>query len=311
MRVLFWGTPNFALPCLRALSGEGHEIVGVVTQPDRPAGRGRAVKPSPVKELALELGVPVLTPERPRGEEFMAELKALDPEISVVVAYGHILRPEILDFPPGGSINVHASLLPELRGAAPINWAVVRGHEESGVTIMRMTPGMDEGPVILQVMEPLDDQTTASELYENLAESGAAALVGALALLEGGEADEVPQDDSLATYAPKITRDTARVDWEIEASAVGRLIRGMDSVPGAWTLLDDAPVKLFAPVVDDSDPRGGDPGLVVEADPSGGLVVSAGRGVVRIGQVQPQGKKRMVAGDWIRGRGCEAGQRFA
>jgi methionyl-tRNA formyltransferase len=240
----------------------------------------------------------------------MDGLRALDPEISVVVAYGHILLPEVLDLPPGGSINVHASLLPELRGAAPINWAVVRGLDETGVSIMRMTPGMDEGPVLLQVREPIDDRTTASELYENLAESGAAALIGALALLEGGEAEEVPQDDGLATYAPKITRDTARVDWEVGAEQVGRLIRGMDSVPGAWSELGGAPVKLFGPVADPDDPRGGDPGLILEADTTSGLVVSTGRGVVRVDEVQPQGKKRMAAADWIRGRGCEPGQRF-
>jgi len=311
MRVLFWGTPAFALPSLRALAGEGQEIVGVVTQPDRPAGRGRKVRPSPVKELALQEGYPVLTPDRPTGDEFLDSLRALDPEVSVVVAYGHLLRPEILSLPPLGSINLHASLLPELRGAAPINWAIVRGHEETGVSVMRMTEGLDEGPVLLQATEPLDQEITASELYDNLSETGAGVLIAALAFLEGGVADEAVQDDSLATFAPKVTRDTARVDWEVEASAVGCLIRGMDAVPGAWSQLDGEPVKLFRPTVDVDDPRGGDPGLILEADPRTGLLVSAGRGVVRVGEVQPGGKQRMPASDWIRGRGCEAGQRLS
>jgi methionyl-tRNA formyltransferase len=310
MRVLFWGTPEFAVSALRAIVGEGHEVVGVVTQPDRPAGRGRAVKPSPVKAWALEEGYPVLTPERPEGESFLQELSALKPDISVVAAYGHILRPQVLELPPQGSVNIHASLLPELRGAAPVNWAIIRGHEISGVSIMRMEEGLDSGPVLLRVEEEMGDQVTASELYAYLAEAGALAVVAALALIEGGVAEEEEQDHEKATYAPKIDRNTARLDWELEASAVGRWIRGMDAVPGAWSILDGHPVKLFWPQADDRDPDGGDPGLILDADPAKGLRVSAGRGVVTIGEVQPEGKKRMAAADWIRGRGCEPGQRF-
>src|SRR6185437_13991355 len=156
MRVLFWGTPDFAVPSLRALLGEGHEVVGVVTQPDRPAGRGRVVQPSPVKQAAEAEGIPVLQPERARGPEFMAALEELSPDISVVVAYGQILRREVLELPPRGSINVHASLLPELRGAAPINWAIMRGHTETGVTIMRMVEAMDAGPILMQVRESIE-----------------------------------------------------------------------------------------------------------------------------------------------------------
>jgi methionyl-tRNA formyltransferase len=310
MRVLFWGTPDFALPALRAIAGEGHEIVGVVTQPDRPAGRGRALTPSPVKAWAVEEGYPVLSPDRPVGEEFVAELEALGPEISVVAAYGHILKPEILELPAHGSLNIHASLLPELRGAAPINWAIVRGYDVTGVSIMRMEEGLDSGPVLLRVEETLDDQVTVSELYPRLAEAGALAILGALALIEGDMAEEEEQDHERATFAPKIDRETARLDWELEASALGRWIRGMDAVPGAWTTLNGEPVKLFWPTPDDRDPAGGDPGLILEADPAGGLKVSAGRGTVTIAEVQPSGRRRMPAVDWIRGRGCEAGQRF-
>ena len=155
LRIVFWGTPDFAVPSLRALDEEGFDVVAVVTQPDRPAGRGRKLTPSPVKEAAREMGIPVLTPDKPRGEAFLAELEALEPDLSVVVAYGHILRPEVLELPRLGSINVHASLLPELRGAAPINWAVARGHSETGVTVMRMVEAMDAGPMLHHIREEL------------------------------------------------------------------------------------------------------------------------------------------------------------
>lgn len=309
MRVLFWGTPSFALPTLRAIAEEGHVVVGVVTQPDRPAGRGRGVAMSPVKEEALEMGVPVLQPERARGDEFLAQLRELEPEISVVVAYGQILRPEVLELPPRGSINVHASLLPELRGAAPIQWAIVRGHTASGVTIMRMEAGLDSGPMILRVEEPIGDDTTGSELTERLSALGAEALVEALALMEDGSAQETVQDHDRATYAPKVDRDTARVDWNRPADEVARLIRGMDDVPGAWSPLGDrGTVKLFRPAV--VADRGGAPGEVLDADPREGVLVACGEGAVCVREVQPPGKRRMGAGDWVRGRGVATGERF-
>src|SRR5690606_83163 len=175
MRVVFWGTPDFAIPSLRALLGEGHDVVGVVTQPDRPAGRGRTVQAPPVKRVALEEGIPVLQPERARGDAFLAQLRALEPDISVVVAYGQILRREVLELPPLGSINVHASLLPELRGAAPINWAIIRGYRETGVTIMRMVERMDAGPILYQVRVPIAEDERAGDLWTRLSEVGAAA----------------------------------------------------------------------------------------------------------------------------------------
>src|SRR5690606_35147613 len=235
VRVLFWGTPDFAIPSLRALIGEGHEVVGVVTQPDRPAGRGRVLQPPPVKEVALQEGIEVLQPERPRGPEFLDALRRLDPEISVVVAYGQILRREVLELPPRGSINVHASLLPELRGAAPINWAIIRGHRETGVTIMRMVEKMAAAPILLQVRGPIAPDERAGDLWTRLSEVGAPALIEALALLEIGELKEVEQDESRATYAPKITREDARLDWTLSAEELDRWIRGLDPVPGAWT----------------------------------------------------------------------------
>lgn len=316
MRILFWGTPTFALPSLRALSEEGHHVVAVVTQPDRPAGRGRRLTPSPVKALAQEEGIPVLTPERPRGEAFLEELRALKPELSVVVAYGHILRPEVLELPPLGSVNIHASLLPELRGAAPINWAVARGHAESGVTIMRMTPGMDEGPILLQADTAIGDEESASELYDRLSELGAGAIVEALAMMSTGLIEPREQDHEAATYAPKLDRETARVDWSLEAPRVSNWIRGMDSVPGAWSTLDDEPLKLFrsrAAEASREDQLRGEaaaPGTIVGANPREGLQVACGSGMVVIREVQPQGRRRMEAGAWMAGQELVVGRRF-
>jgi methionyl-tRNA formyltransferase len=306
--VLFWGTPAFALPALRALGEEGHVVVGVVTQPDRPAGRGRGVAMSPVKVEALEEGIPVLQPERARGDEFLAELGALEPEISVVVAYGQILRPEVLALPPLGSINIHASLLPELRGAAPIQWAIVRGHDTTGITIMRMEAGLDSGPMILQVAEPIGPEETAVELAGRLAEIGAEALVEALALMEAGDAAETPQDHARATHAPKVGRETARLDWTLPAADVALWMRGMDDVPGAWSPLGErGAVKLFRPAVEDG--ASGPPGQVLAAD-ADGVLVACGRGAVLVREAQPPGKRRMAAGEWVRGRGVAVGERF-
>ena len=310
MRILFWGTPEFAVPSLRALDDEGFELVGVVTQPDRPAGRGRRLRPSPVKEVAEALELPVLAPERPRGEEFMAALGELAPDLSVVVAYGHILRPEVLDLPALGSINVHASLLPALRGAAPINWAIARGHEESGVTVMRMVEAMDAGPVLHTIVEPILPGETASELSVRLSELGAEALVEALTLLAAESLTEVPQNHELATFAPKVDRATARIDWARTAQQVEWHIRGMDAVPGAWSELEGQPVKLFRPTAQPGGGASAPPGTVLSAESDVGLVVAAAEGQVRLDQVQPPGKRRMDARHWINGRGVHAGQRF-
>jgi len=329
VRILFWGTPDFAVPSLRALSDEGFEVVGVVTQPDRPKGRGRRLQPSPVKEVALAEGIPVLTPDSPRGDEFLAELGELKPDLSVVVAYGHILRREVLDLPPLGSINVHASVLPELRGAAPINWGIARGHDTSGVTVMRMAEAMDAGPILHVVEEPILADETASELSTRLSELGAQALLEALTLLGAGVLEEIEQDHDKATFAPKVDRQTARVDWTRAPQEVAWHIRGMDAVPGAWSELDGVPVKLFRPTVVSagdfdmapSDPAGNGgppvprtppvPGTVLATDPDVGVIVAAGTGAVALQEVQPPGKRRMAARDWIHGRGVEPGQRFA
>lgn len=309
MRVLFWGTPDFAVPSLRALDDEGYEVVGVVTQPDRPAGRGRKLTPSQVKDVATLMGIPVLTPERPRGPDFLAAIGALAPDLSVVVAYGHILRREVLDVPPLGSINIHASLLPELRGAAPINWAIARGHDVTGVTVMRMAEAMDAGPILHRIEEPVLPEESASELSVRLSELGAEALLEALALLTAGQLHEEEQDHASATFAPKVGRELARVDWSRPAREVALHLRGMDAVPGAWSELDGSAVKLFRPGVVAAAGAAA-PGTVLNADGEHGLVVAVGDGAVVLGEVQPPGKRRMDALDWIHGRGVQAGQRF-
>ena len=310
MRILFWGTPGFAVPSLLALSDEGHVIVGVVTQPDRPAGRGRQLKSSAVKEAALEEGLTILEPESPKGDAFVEEIAGLDPDLSVVVAYGQILTREVLDVPAMGSVNLHASLLPALRGAAPINWSILRGDTVTGVTVMRMVEKMDAGPILFQTREPIGPEETASDLNTRLSEVGAAALVEALALMEAGVTEEEEQDESAATYAPKVDRETARIDWTASPPEVAYLIRAMDAVPGAWSELEGEPVKLFRPVPETDVTPEGEPGTVLDASGTTGLLVASGDGAVRIGEVQPAGKSRMKAGDWVLGRGVGAGQRF-
>jgi methionyl-tRNA formyltransferase len=307
VRILFWGTPEFAVTPLRAIADEGHDVVGVVTQPDRPAGRGRGLATSAVKREAIEMGVPVLQPERARGDEFMAQMKSLDPELSVVVAYGQILKPEVLELPPLGSINIHASLLPELRGAAPIQWAVARGYQTTGVTIMRMEAGLDSGPMIIKVEEEILADDSASELAERLSAVGAEAVVEALALMESGQAREEVQDHSRATFAPKIDRETARIDWTLSADRVSLHIRAMDEVPGAWTPHGArGAVKLFRPRASGGS---GEPGTVMAVGEDG-VLVACGEGAVLVREVQPPGKRRMAAGEWVRGRGVSVDDRF-
>jgi methionyl-tRNA formyltransferase len=309
VRVLFWGTPAFAVPPLLALSGEGHDVVGVVTQPDRPVGRSRStLVPSAVKEAALGEGIPVLQPERPRGEAFLTSLRELAPEISVVVAYGHILRQDVIDLPVHGTLNIHASLLPALRGAAPIQAAIRQGLGETGVSIMRMVLALDAGPVLLQQRTPILPDETYGELQLRLSELGALAIVESLALVSVGMATETPQDESLTTYAPKIDRATTRVDWSSAATEVSRVIRAFDPRPGAWTTLRGTDVKLYGGSID-SEPREGAAGEVLAIE-AAGAVVACGNGAVRVAVVQPAGKKRLSARELERGRGLTVGERL-
>lgn len=320
MRILFWGTPDFAVPSLKELGRDGTEVVGVVTQPDRPAGRGQRVKRSPVKEEALALGYDVMTPTHPQGDEFTKQVRELKPDLSVVVAYGHILKREVLDLPLLGSINVHASLLPHLRGAAPVNWAIIRGYKKTGVTVMRMVEAMDAGPIIHQRSESILERDSASELTSRLSLLGAMALKKALELFLCGEVEETDQVESVATYAPKVDRQVAWIDWTLTASEVAFFIRGMDAIPGAWSELAGLPVKFFSPsplseleysqVVGQKSLESSTPGTVVGVDPGQGLVISTSSGGVLVREIQPAGRHRMSTRDWINGRGVDLGQRF-
>lgn len=311
MRILFWGTPEFAVPSLRALQEEGHLVVAVVTRPDRPAGRGRHLQASPVKLEAESEGIEVLEPEDPGAPAFLERIAALEPDLSIVVAYGAILAEQVVNLPRLGSINVHASLLPELRGAGPVNWAIIRGHDRSGVTVMRIVPELDAGPILYRVESRFPPDVTAGQLGQQLSEIGAAALVEALAQMEAGTLPEVDQDHERATYAPKLDRETARLDWTLSAEELDRWIRGCDPWPAAWTMLDGAPVQLYSPrPVEEGARPAGSPGTVVQADPRQGLRVATGRGVLEIGEVKPAGSARMEATAWIAGRGVATGDRF-
>ena len=323
MRVLFFGTPEFAVPSLTALVGEGFDVVGVVTRPDQPTGRHRStLTASPVKLAALAEDLAVLEPERPSSDAFIAQAAALAPDVSVVVAYGHILKPQLLSVPRLGSVNVHASLLPKLRGAAPIERAILEGHAETGVSIMRMDAGMDTGPVYHQVNTPIPPDETGGELRTRLAELGALALVEALTLLDETIITARPQNDGEATYAPKLTREEERLDWRQGAAAIARRIRAFDPQPGAWTECRGKAIKLFdARVAGDgrreagtggrSEAGGGSAtaGTVLEAGES--LLIACGDGAVAVCEVQPAGKARMPVRAFVNGRGVAAGDVLA
>ncbi|MEO5904665.1 MAG: methionyl-tRNA formyltransferase [Gemmatimonadaceae bacterium] len=313
MRVLFWGTPEFAAAPLRALVGEGFEVTGVVTQPDKPQGRSRTLTPPPVKQIALEESLPVYQPRSPKDDEFFDAIQRMAPDISVVVAYGHILPRRIVDLPRMGTLNIHASLLPALRGAAPIQAAIRQGFTETGVTIMRMVPALDAGPIILPSATPILDDETYGELQNRLSELGALTLLESLALMELGGITEQPQDDSKATYAPKVTRTDALVDWNLTAGEVARAIRAYDPKPGAFTTIHGADVKLFGPVVMSIDSIAGLPNIPEAGDVvsvENGMTVMCADTLLRIQDVQPSGKTRMPSAQWARGRGVGVGDKF-
>ena len=290
------GTPDFAVASLAALADAGHEICAVVTQPDRPSGRGYKLAPPAVKTAALERGLQVFQPETLKNEALLPLLEQTRPDAVVVAAYGKLLPQYVLGFPPLGCINVHASLLPKYRGAAPINWAVINGERESGVTIMYMEKGLDTGDMLLAVRTPIADDDTAGTLHDRLAALGADALVHALALLEAGRITPVKQDDSLHTYAPMLSRDDCRLDFRQSAKQVRDRIRGLAPFPGAFMTLDGRQIKVyeaqFAP---------GEPGRVLYADKERGLVVACADGALRLDTLQPQGKRRMAAKEYLAG----------
>lgn len=303
--LVFMGTAPFAVPCLQALAGEGHRIAAVVSQPDRPHGRGLRLQSSPVKLAALELGLPVLQPEKASLAEFVEQLRSLAPQIIVVVAYGQILRASVLEIPPLGCINVHGSLLPELRGAAPIQWSVIRGCAETGVTTMFMDAGMDTGDMILKAALPISSEDTAGTLAERLAPVGAELLVRTVTAIEAAEAPRQAQDNTRATYAPMLRKEDGALFWTESAIDLRNRIHGCNPAPGAFMRrADGAVVKVWRAA---EHPYSGDaaPGTVVDAER---LLVATGRGALQLLEVQPESRGRLSADTYVRGYPVTSGE---
>jgi len=309
LRTVFMGTPRFAVPSLAALAGVA-DVTLVLCNPDRPAGRGRSMASPPVKEEAMRCGIPVFQPEKARHPDAVARIAAEAPDLIVVVAYGHILPESILDIPRLGCLNVHASLLPKYRGAAPINWAVARGETVTGITIMRMDVGMDTGPILHVREMPIGREDTAETMFSRLSILGAEALREALRNLQEGTLDVTPQDAALATYAPMLTKEHGRIDWSRPAGEVRNLVRGMTPWPSAFTLHAGKTLKVLASAV------AGESGAVARAGEvvglgRDGIAIACGEGVLRLQVVQPEGGKAMDAWAYAHGRRVATGERLS
>jgi methionyl-tRNA formyltransferase len=305
MRLLYMGTPQFAVPPLRALADAGHEIVGVVTRIDKPSGRGKVLAPPPVKCVAQEMGFPVFQPARVRDSAFIDQVRLLLPDAVIVAAYGQILPKEILTLPKWGCINIHASLLPLYRGAAPVNWAIINGEKETGVTIMQMDAGMDTGAVLIQESIPIGAEDTAGTLKEKLSVLGARLITEALTRLASGTLVSVAQDNAKATLAPLLKKENGFIDWMLSAAEIHNRVRGLLPWPGAYGILDGKTIKILA-----SDIVSGqrEPGLLYEPGKDI-LEVGTGSGRLRILLLQPEGKKPMTAAEFMRGHRI-AGKKF-
>jgi methionyl-tRNA formyltransferase len=303
-KIIFAGTPDFAVPPLRALIASGHQIAAVYTQPDRPAGRGRKLTESPVKKTALEHQLPVRQPHTLREQGAAEELRSLEADLMIVVAYGLLLPQAVLDAPRLGCVNVHASLLPRWRGAAPIQRAILAGDRETGVTIMSMEAGLDTGPMFLARRAPIRVRETGGSLHDKLSELGAEALMDALPGILDGTLKPEPQDDVLATYAKKLSKDEAIVDWTLPAEEIDRMIRAFDPWPVAQTRLVDMTLRLWASETRPMRVTGVTPGRVIKLDRAG-IDVATGEGVLRITRLQPPGKRPMTAADFLNARNLD------
>lgn len=296
-RVLFMGTSEFAVPALKALRLKGYPIPLVVTQPDRPAGRGLELKASPVKEAALELGLEVFQPEKVRTPDAVEKLKRIDPDLVIVAAYGQILPSSVLQIPKVACLNIHGSLLPKYRGAAPIHYSIMAGDTETGVTIMYMNEKMDEGDILLAKSTPVGPDETTGEVHDSLAKLGAEGLLEALDLLGRGKAPRIPQDPAKASYAPSIKREFCHLDWNSPATRVFNRVRGLSPWPGAETSWKDMELKVHRAALEE---RKGKAGEILEVTKEG-ILVGAGTGSVRLKEVQPPGKRKMSAYDFTLG----------
>ena len=305
MRVVFMGTPDFSVGTLEAIVKAGHEVVGVVTQPDKPKGRGKNMQFAPVKEKALEYNLPVYQPLRAREESFIEQLRGMQPDIIVVVAFGQILPKAILEMPKYGCINVHASLLPKYRGAAPIQWAVIDGEKESGVTIQQMNEGIDTGDILTKTVITLEEKETGGSLFDKLADAGAKLLVETLVAIENGTITRTKQNDAEATHAKKLDKTLGEIDFTKSAEEIERLIRGLNPWPSAYTGLGGKTLKIWDANVVDKEVEG-QPGEIVEITKEN-IYVKTGKGLLELEEVQLEGKKRMEAGAFLRGNQVEVG----
>lgn len=307
------GTPIFAVPSLNALIDAGHKVVAAVTQPDKPHGRGKILKPSSVKIAARGFNIQVFEPAKLKDEGFVQKVKRLSPDFIVVVAYGKILPESILEIPPKGCINIHASVLPKYRGAAPVNWAIINGEKETGVTSMLMDKGMDTGGILLQETIGIGGDETAEDLLEKLSIAGAGLLVKTISLVADGRLNATPQDDRLATYAPVLKKDDGHIDWAKGAPEIRNFVRGIYPWPGAYTHLKGKLLKVYKGAVDGNIVRGASsdlpPGTVVEVREDS-IAVQCGKGVFCITELQPEGGKRMSARDFLKGRKLMSGERL-
>lgn len=302
LRIVHAGTPAFAVPPLEALLSSGHRVEAVVSQPDRPAGRGRRLQPPPLKQAAIEAGLSVIQPERLTRADLEAVCGGSRPDLLVVVAFGQLLPSAVLEYPRFGAVNVHASLLPRWRGAAPIARALMAGDGETGVTIMRMTEELDAGPVLLQRHCPIEPRDTAATLHDRLAVLGASALRTVLDDLPGHLRAARPQDEAGVTHAARLTREDGRIDWQADAGRIERQVRALQPRPVAWTLLDGAPLRVWGAEVRAGDPPDGvEPGTVLQAGRDG-IDVATGDGVLRLLVVQQAGRRAVSAGDLANAR---------
>ena len=308
LRTIFMGTPDFSVPCLKRLT-EVAEVIAVVTQPDKPRGRGQKLSPSPVKAFALEHGLPVYQPARIKTPEFEQVLVDLQPDLMVVVAFGQILSQRILDIPPYGCVNVHASLLPRYRGAAPIHWSIIQGETRTGVTTMFMDAGLDTGDMLLKTEVEIGPEMVTEELHDALMAAGATLMGQTVEQIANGTIQREKQQDELSNYAPLLTKETGHIDWSQSAEAIHNLVRGLNSWPGAYTFLDGQKFKIWRTRVV-SAAAAGAPGEVLAATKQG-FLVATGDGTLEILELQAPSKKKMAAHDYICGHGLKPGTCFA
>ncbi|MFZ5824976.1 MAG: methionyl-tRNA formyltransferase [Bacillota bacterium] len=311
LKILFMGTPDFAAESLKALLAAGWPVVGVVTQPDKPVGRGGKVRPSPVKEVALAHDLPLFQPKRVRRPEVIAQLKELGSDLTVVVAFGQILSKEALEISPLGSINVHGSILPRWRGAAPIQRAIMAGDAETGITTMWMDEGMDTGDMCLVARTPIGPDETGGEIHDRLARIGAELLVETVRQVEAGTAPRIPQPEEGVTYAAKLERRDEQIDWRRPAPALYDQIRALNPWPGAYTIGPKGSLKVWKGSVVDHPTGDAEPGTVVALVKREGFVVATGEGALLVREVQPPGKAKMDAQSYVNGGGVQVGSRLS